>query len=61
VLKFFLVQGADYSNAARAIMMAVGCIQAQTCHTNARPVGVAAQDRRRQRALNVPELRLSQG
>ncbi len=25
-----LVQGADYTNAARAMMMAVGCIQAQT-------------------------------
>ena len=46
-----LVQGADYTNAARAMMMAVGCIQAQTCHTNTCPVGVATQDRRRQRAL----------
>ena len=42
-----LVQGADYTNAARAMMMAVGCIQAQTCHTNTCPVGVATQDRRR--------------
>jgi glutamate synthase domain-containing protein 2 len=50
-----LVQGADYTNAARAMMMAVGCIQAQTCHTNTCPVGVATQDARRQRALNVPD------
>jgi len=39
-----VIQGADYTNAARAMMMAVGCIQAQTCHTNTCPVGVATQD-----------------
>ena len=50
-----LVQGADYTNAARAMMMAVGCIQAQTCHTNTCPVGVATQDPRRVRALDVPD------
>lgn len=48
-----LVQGADYTNAARAMMMAVGCIQAQKCHTNRCPVGVATQDPRRARALDV--------
>ena len=41
-----LIQGADYTNAARAMMMAVGCIQAQRCHTNTCPVGVATQDPR---------------
>jgi glutamate synthase domain-containing protein 2 len=50
-----LIQGADYTNAARSMMMAVGCIQAQTCHTNTCPVGVATQDARRQRALHVPD------
>jgi len=50
-----LVQGADYTNAARAMMMAVGCIQAQTCHTNTCPVGVATQDPKRMRALDVPD------
>jgi glutamate synthase domain-containing protein 2 len=50
-----IVQGADYTNAARAMMMAVGCIQAQTCHTNTCPVGVATQDPKRMRALNVPD------
>lgn len=49
-----VIQGADYTNAARAMMMAVGCIQAQTCHTNTCPVGVATQDPRRMRALDVP-------
>jgi glutamate synthase domain-containing protein 2 len=50
-----LIQGADYMNAARAMMMAVGCIQAQKCHTNECPVGVATQDPRRARALNVAD------
>ena len=50
-----IVQGADYTNAARAMMMAVGCIQAQTCHTNTCPVGVATQDPKRMRALDVPD------
>lgn len=45
--------GADWCNAARAFMMAVGCIQARTCHTNECPVGVATQDPLRQRALVV--------
>ena len=48
-----LVQGADYTNSARSMMMAVGCIQAQLCHTNTCPVGVATQDPRRARALDV--------
>ncbi len=48
-----LIQGADYTNAARAMMMAVGCIQAQRCHTDRCPVGVATQNPRRARALDV--------
>ncbi|WP_189931558.1 FMN-binding glutamate synthase family protein [Streptomyces sulfonofaciens] len=50
-----LIQGADYTNAARAMMFAVGCIQAQRCHTNTCPVGVATQDPRRARALDVAD------
>ncbi|MCW2968448.1 MAG: glutamate synthase [Solirubrobacteraceae bacterium] len=50
-----IAQGADYTNAARAMMMAAGCIQAQRCHTNTCPVGVTTQSKRRQRALNVPD------
>ena len=50
-----LAIGADYTNAARAMMMAVGCIQSQRCHTNTCPVGVATQDPRRARALDVPD------
>ncbi|MEU6375970.1 FMN-binding glutamate synthase family protein [Streptomyces sp. NPDC046909] len=50
-----LIQGADYTNAARAMMFAVGCIQAQRCHTNTCPVGVTTQDPRRVRALDVAD------
>ncbi|WP_183066061.1 FMN-binding glutamate synthase family protein [Streptomyces sp. gCLA4] len=50
-----LLQGADYTNAGRAMMFAVGCIQAQRCHTNTCPVGVATQDERRARAVDVPD------
>lgn len=50
-----LLHGADFTNAARAMMMAVGCIQAQRCHTNTCPVGVATQDPRRARALDVDD------
>jgi glutamate synthase domain-containing protein 2 len=50
-----IAQGADYTNAARAMMMAAGCIQAQRCHTNTCPVGVTTQNPRRARALNVPD------
>lgn len=48
-----LAQGADYTNSARAMMMATGCIQAQRCHTGTCPVGVTTQDPRRMRALDV--------
>ncbi|MEJ0056910.1 MAG: FMN-binding glutamate synthase family protein [Bacteroidota bacterium] len=36
--------GADTCNSARAMMMAVGCIQALECNTNKCPTGVATQD-----------------
>jgi glutamate synthase domain-containing protein 2 len=45
--------GADWCNAGRAFMFALGCIQAQTCHTGQCPTGVATQDPLRQRALVV--------
>jgi glutamate synthase domain-containing protein 2 len=47
--------GADWCNAARGFMFALGCIQAQTCHTGACPTGVSTQDPLRQRALAVPD------
>jgi len=45
--------GADWCNAARGFMFAIGCIQAQSCHTNRCPVGIATQDPTRQRALDT--------
>ena len=48
-------QGADFTLAARAMMFAIGCIQAQKCHTNHCPVGVATQDPWRARALDVDD------
>ncbi|MEF3046494.1 FMN-binding glutamate synthase family protein [Pseudotabrizicola sp. L79] len=50
-----LALGADWANSARGFMFAVGCIQAQACHTNHCPTGVATQDPLRQRAINVPD------
>lgn len=47
--------GADWCNAARGFMMALGCIQAQTCHTGNCPTGVTTQDALRQQALVVPD------
>ena len=46
--------GADWVNSARGFMFAIGCIQAQSCHTNQCPVGVATQDQDRQKAIHVP-------
>ena len=47
--------GADWCNAARGFMFAVGCIQSQSCHTDRCPTGVATQDPSRARALVVPD------
>jgi glutamate synthase domain-containing protein 2 len=49
-----LALGADWCNAARGFMFALGCIQSQACHTDHCPTGVATQDRTRWRTLNVP-------
>jgi glutamate synthase domain-containing protein 2 len=47
--------GADWCNVARGFMFAVGCIQAQTCHTGHCPTGVTTQDPLRQRAIVVTD------
>lgn len=49
-----LAIGADWCNAARGFMFALGCIQSRSCHTGQCPTGVATQDQGRQRGL-VPE------
>jgi len=47
--------GADWCNAARGFMFALGCIQSQSCHTDKCPVGITTQDPTRQRALVVDD------
>lgn len=46
--------GADACNSARAMMFAIGCIQALRCHANTCPTGVTSQDKNRYYAL-VPD------
>jgi glutamate synthase domain-containing protein 2 len=50
-----LAIGADWANAARGFMFALGCVQSLSCHTNQCPTGVATQDPLRQRALVVAD------
>ena len=50
-----LAIGADWTNAARGFMFALGCVQSLSCNTNRCPTGVATQDRLRQQALDVPD------
>jgi glutamate synthase domain-containing protein 2 len=45
--------GADWCNAARGFMFALGCVQSRSCHTNRCPTGVATQDELRGRGLVV--------
>jgi glutamate synthase domain-containing protein 2 len=47
--------GADWCNSARGFMFALGCLQAQACHTGHCPTGVTTQDPVRQKALIVPD------
>ena len=50
-----LAIGADWTNAARGFMFALGCVQSLSCNTNRCPTGVATQDALRQGALVVPD------
>jgi glutamate synthase domain-containing protein 2 len=47
--------GADTVNAARSMMMALGCVQAKACNTNHCPTGIATQDPNRAKAVDVDE------
>ncbi len=49
-----LAMGCDMVYVAREAMMAVGCIQAQKCHTGHCPAGVATQNAWLQAGLDVP-------
>jgi glutamate synthase domain-containing protein 2 len=50
-----VAMGADWCNAGRGYMFALGCIQAQSCHTDRCPTGVATQDPKRWKGLDVPD------
>ncbi len=50
-----LAIGADWCNAARGFMFALGCIQSQSCHTDRCPTGIATQNPGRWRKLDVPD------
>jgi glutamate synthase domain-containing protein 2 len=50
-----LALGADWCNSARGFMFALGCIQAQHCHSGQCPTGVSTQDPLRQQSLVVPD------
>ena len=50
-----LAIGADWCNAARGFMFALGCIQAKVCHTNRCPTGITTQDESRWKRLDVPD------
>ena len=47
--------GADMCNIARAMMFSIGCVQSLKCDTNKCPTGVATQDKKRSRGINVEE------
>ena len=47
--------GCDAINIAREAMLSIGCIQAQKCHSNTCPVGIATQNKWLQAGLNVED------
>ena len=50
-----MAMGADWCNAGRGFMFALGCIQSQSCHNDRCPTGVATQDPARWRHLDVAD------
>ena len=50
-----LAMGADWCNAARGFMFALGCIQSLSCHTNRCPTGIATQDPARWKHLDLTD------
>jgi glutamate synthase domain-containing protein 2 len=48
-----MAMGCDMVNVGRTAMFAIGCIQAQRCHTDRCPTGVATQNPRLERGLDA--------
>ena len=55
-----LALGCDMVNVAREAMLAIGCIQAQRCHTGHCPTGVATQNEWLMRGLD-PDAEVARG
>ena len=47
--------GADLCNSARGMMLAIGCVQSLSCNTNRCPTGVATQDPKLTKGLDVAD------
>ena len=50
-----IASGADLCNSARAMMMSIGCVQSKQCDANTCPTGVATQNLRLQKGLDVDD------
>jgi len=50
-----IAMGADWCNAGRGFMFALGCIQSLSCHTDRCPTGIATQDPRRWKHMDLPD------
>lgn len=50
-----IANGADIVNAARTMMMAIGCVQSKHCNNNLCPTGIATQDPVRGKAVHVED------
>lgn len=48
-----VAMGADLVNAARTMMLSIGCIQSRQCNTNHCPTGIATQDDARSKAIDI--------
>ena len=48
-----IASGADLCNAARSMMISIGCVQSKQCDVNTCPTGVATQKARLQKGLDV--------
>ena len=49
-----MAMGCDMVNVGRTALFSIGCIQAQKCHTDRCPTGVATQNARLARGIDVP-------
>jgi len=50
-----IAAGADTVNAARSMMLALGCVQSKACNTNKCPTGIATQDPVRGKAVDIED------